>query len=419
MGNRKINQGVLWNICSYFFLGIFTIIIYMVIVYRYGQTQLGSYNIVLSFYMLLGQIGSWGLQSTTIYYVPKINGERKELSSCFVSFVAISFGVGMILGIVIYLLADVIGNALFHGSYVCIGLKSIAPAIVLFSMNKVICSFINGLNRMRMFAVLQTIRYAMITICVGLVVVRNLSFERIFSAFMIAEVTVLFFAIGVLVPYIKVTIPRKSYLMKGFCFGAKAMFGNVVGDINTRIDTMMLGVFCGENAVGLYSFITVISEGFMSLLYVFRNNFNPVFSSFLHEKQLEQVEKEYHNLTKKLPVFFASVACLVMIAYMVFCILFLDSAYMRSVHATIYIVVSYIIMAPYFACGNLCTLKGYPLVDTLVMVGTVACNALFNIIFIQLFDIVGAAIATAAANILYAVVMKLCTRRYVFRNIRN
>lgn len=418
--NKKIGQGVLWNIGSYFFLSIFTVVIYTLIVQKYGQAQLGNYNIVLSIYMLVGQIGSWGLQSTSIYYVTKLQEKKDEFSACFSSFVQIALSVGILLGIAMYLGADLIGRYIFRGGCVSIGIRRIAPAIVLFSVNKVICSFINGLKQMRTYAVLLTVRYMVITVFVGMVVVCNLQFENIFFAFIIAEIIVMIIAVLVLAPHVKVAFPRKVYLVEGLTFGTKAVFGNVVGDINTRIDTMMIGIICSEKEVGLYSFVTLISEGFIALLNVFRSNFNPFFSSLLHEGKIKKIEDEYRQLKQKLPIFFCVVGALVIGGYALFSVLFLDAAYMRSVHAVVYIVIAYIVMAPYFTCGNLCTLKGRPLVDTLIMIGTVLVNVVLNLVLISVFDIVGAALATAGANIIYVFVMRGCINKYVlFTNVEE
>lgn len=411
--NFDIKSGVLWNLASYIFLGIFTVLIYLLIIWRYGKAELGAYNIVLSVYMLCGQIGGWGLQSTAVFNVPQIKEEKKKLGSCFSSFVLIALFISILLGIILWLGAGFIGDIVFHSRYVYIGLKTIPSAIILFSVNKVICSFINSLGNMKLFSVLQTARYAIICGGIAAVAISKIPFRNVFYVFVIAEAGVLVLGVISILKRFKPAMPERMYVKEGFCFGAKAMLGNVVGDINSRIDIMMLGILCNESIVGLYSFVSVIAEGFVSLLYVFRNNYNPLFSDLLYKNKLEDLTGHYKKIKMILPVFFGAAGFLVVLGYTGVCMLFLDAEYMRSVLAVIITAFGFTAMSAYFTCGNLCTLKGHPLVDTIIMLTTIVCNLGLNYIFISLWDIVGAALATALSYLLYMIMMRYFINKYV------
>ena len=45
--------------------------------------------------------------------------------------------------------------------------------------------------------------------------------------------------------------------------------------MNTRIDIFMLGIFLSDQLVGIYSVAALFVEGFLQIIVVLQNNFNP------------------------------------------------------------------------------------------------------------------------------------------------
>ena len=70
----------------------------------------------------------------------------------------------------------------------------------------------------------------------------------------------------------------RSAMGESFRFGNKALTGNFLLDINTRVDVFLLGILLNDRAVGLYSFAATVAEGAMQLPVLLRNNINPVLS---------------------------------------------------------------------------------------------------------------------------------------------
>lgn len=414
MRENNLKTGIAWNLVSYVFLGVFTILSYWLITWQYGKAELGAYNIVLSVFMICGHIGVFGLQSAAVYFIPQMSGDTKKLGSLLVSFAVIALVVSVLLGTVIYFAGGFIGTQVFGSGLIAEGLRRIALAVVLFSLNKMLGGFINGMGNMRGFAVLQGSRYFFIVSFIAVGVLAGAGFETIFYAFTVSELGVMIIGIVLLAGKIVPAGVKKTYIRQGVAFGSRAMCGNVISDINTRVDVMMLGMLCADTVVGVYSFVTIIAEGLLSILFVFRNNYNPRFSEMLYQGKYAELQEIFEVSKRHIRWLFCALGAMIGIGYGIFCKVFLETAYMQSILPVIIINVGCIIMAPYFVGGNICTLSGKPMIDTVVTIVTIGINILLNYIFIQRLEIAGAALATGISYVVFSMLTSYFMRTRVW-----
>lgn len=410
---KKLKAGIGWNLAGDILLGIFTVLLYWLISTYYGRSELGAFTITMSFFMICGHIGVWGMQTASVYYVPKLKEDSKLLGEYFFSFLCIVLFASITLAVFIYNSAFFVGNRFFGSDLVGTGLKNIGAASIFFAVNKLIAGYLNGMNCMRTYAFLQTVRYALILLFVFVMVCSGQNFDMVFGCFLFSEIHVLIIGSIILFRKIAIQSPRKSLIMDTGKFGMKAMFGNVISDINTRIDVMMLGLLCGDTMAGQYSFITIIAEGLLLVLFVFRNNYNPVFSRLIHNDELGGLQAVFKDLRRKMRIFFGIGGILLFAGYCFFCVLFLGEEFLNSILPAGIVISGCFIMAPYFVCGNLCTLFGKPLIDSIITFCSILINVILNIILIRFCGIIGAALATTLSHMMYA----LMTKRYVTKYV--
>lgn len=416
MKENSLKKGIVWNLGSYVVLGVCTILIYILISAKYGKAQLGAYNIVLSFYMICGHIGVFGLQSAALYFVQRQKENRKEMGAGFVSFLLVTLITGTFVGIFLNLTSDFIGTQIFASEYIAMGLKKIPEAVILFSVNKMISGYVNGLGKMKHYAMLQGTRYFLLVSLLGTVIILGDTFYSVFYAFFFSELGVM--AVGSISLWNEFGLqkPKMKYILEGIRFGGKAMFGNVISDINTRVDVMMLGILCSDAVVGTYSFITILAEGLMAVLFVFRVNYNPKFADLLHKQNRLAVKDLCAQMKKEVRLLFVAGGILVWTAYAVFCVAFLDDSYRVSIWAAMVLIFGCCVMAPYFVEGNICTLSGRPLMDTMVVAITIVANIILNYMFILKWEIVGAALATAVSYLIYSILTNFFVKRSLVTN---
>ena len=123
-------------------------------------------------------ICSAGIPYSTLHYLPKYDSKSLKAKSLISSAIVIVVVLSAILTVFFNYLIIPLSN-LLDSEGMIIGLKSIMPGIFFFSINKVfIYGVINGLRRMKRFAIYQSIRYLLILL--SLFVFNNYEFNGYF-----------------------------------------------------------------------------------------------------------------------------------------------------------------------------------------------------------------------------------------------
>ncbi|MBC7974358.1 MAG: hypothetical protein H7138_05185, partial [Myxococcales bacterium] len=59
-------------------------------------------------------------------------------------------------------------------------------------------------------------------------------------------------------------------------YGLRGFLAGLFGELNTRIDVLILGAFVGDAIVGAYSFAAILAEGAYQILIALRTNYAPI-----------------------------------------------------------------------------------------------------------------------------------------------
>ncbi len=401
----KLKTGIIWNLLSYLFLAGLTLLLYVLITTTYGKSYLGAYNIVMSFYTLSGHLGVWGLQSAAVFFVAQTEGEKTQVSKYFSAALVLVFIVSSIVAVILFCLSDFVGNGLYASEYVALGIKAIGPAIVLFSINKLILGYLNGFHEMIPYGILQTTRYFVIVLFVIIIIALQKNFTYTMYSFCAAEVVVLLLGSICVQKHVVLRRPERNHIWHNFSFGSRAVFGNILEDFNTRVDLMMLGLLGSDRDVGLYSFISLMIEGLFKLLYIIRSNLNPFFAKISYRNQSDELFFLYKKARRWVGLGMAGGGILLVAAYGLLCNCILDAEYRYTIGVLGVIILGMTVMAPFFVCGNICTQAGEPLADSAVTLGTMIVNVTANYFLILRFGLYGAAIATSISYLTYAIFM--------------
>ena len=63
--------GVRWSMAGFVVVGIAGLLLNLVIGNRYGSTVLGRFNVLLAMFIIGGQVGSIGIQSSVLFHTPR------------------------------------------------------------------------------------------------------------------------------------------------------------------------------------------------------------------------------------------------------------------------------------------------------------------------------------------------------------
>jgi O-antigen/teichoic acid export membrane protein len=288
-----------------------------------------------------------------------------------------------------------------------------APGLVFFALNKVLLGIVNGLRRMRAFAIYTSLRYLLIA--TGLVIARIAEVHP----FHLAGIWT--FAEGILCVVLLVELISTVDLRKSkrwfaaarahIRYGRSGLLATLAYEFNSKLDVWFLGIALSDRIVGIYSLASVLWEGIMQLGVVLQNNLNPMVAKELAAGRKQEVEAIVSRTRRWFVPLFLATCVIAAAAYPV--------------------VVPWLIGKPEFAAGAvpfaillagaaLCSgylpfqtmlmMAGLPGSQTVFITIILVTNGLLNLTLVPLLGMQGAAIASGSSLAASAFLLRYIVR---------
>jgi O-antigen/teichoic acid export membrane protein len=240
---KKNEQDLLWNFGSYAVMGICGVLKYFVIAAFYSPEVLGVYNQVYSIYMMVSQFSTGGVHLSTLKYVAQYAHDPKKYRIIGTSALLLAWFFALVTCVTLWLMRGTIGVWL-DSANVAVGLLYAIPGLLFFSLNKVFLAVMNGLSKMKTYAIYQALRYVLMVLVIVIVAVLGLPGPALSVVFTIAEIILSIFLVVTLRS--EISLPSveewKEWLRTHFSFGIRSMFSNVLVGLNPRVFQQR---FCG------------------------------------------------------------------------------------------------------------------------------------------------------------------------------
>ena len=253
------------------------IVLNFLIGFFYGSEGLGIFNQTYAIFVVASQFSVFGIHFSIITFSSKQDSESK-LNIALVSALFSTFIISLICFIVIFFLSSQI-SILFDSYRLEMSLKLISPVLILFSLNKVLLSFLNGRNQLVEFAIGNIIRYLSLPIIAIFLIFSQTQIQYLSSIFIVSESVLILYCIYKcrLFLFVRSLGGLLASMLAHVSFGFKALFSGIFIELNSRLDVIILGVFVSDSIVGIYSFFSLISEGTYNIYVVVKNILNPRF----------------------------------------------------------------------------------------------------------------------------------------------
>lgn len=410
-GNSKFTADVLWSVSSLFVIGV-TGILCNVVIGRYSTAQtLGVFNQVFAVYLVVSQLAVGGIHASTLKHVSYAPGDKAEVSRIVCSALLLVAGLAFVISLLTLAARHLFGGLL--GSYeVESGIILAVPGLFAFAINKVLLSAMNGERRMRAYSLAQIIRGVLILTGVTALVVSNADAHVLPLSLSLAEVILLLglwkYARG------RVFDPTtgnglREWFLKHLSFGFRGMFSGLLTELNTRVDILILGFFLTDSLVGVFSFASIIAEGFSQLPVAMRWNIDPILGGYFAKKEADKAWRtKISEASLKLFRYFAPVmALLALVATLLYLpalrVLGTDPEFEKSWGVFAILATGIVINSTLKPLIGIFLQGGRPGAYTFLVLGVVLTNIALNFILVPLFGIYGAALATSATFVAEAV----------------
>jgi stage V sporulation protein B len=189
-------------------------------------------------------------------------------------------------------------------------------------------------------------------------------------------------------------------------FGLKAAPGSALTELNPRVDVIMVGVFLPDAAVGVYSFVSLITEGLLHLLSVLRVNVNPLLVPLLARKEGNALQTLLIRIRRLVYPSAAFVAIAVVGGFpLLVAVLGLEAEFMKGWPVLAVLCTGVFALSGYAAFGQILNQAGLPAYQSLATLASVLVNTLLCIVLIPQIELLGAAVSAASALILQMILV--------------
>jgi O-antigen/teichoic acid export membrane protein len=391
------NRNILYNYVSFLIIGASGILLNIFILSAYDILVLGDFNFSLTFLMILSQFCVGGVQFSILKHNSIFHKKISEVSKSLISALLLSTITSLSIISILYFTAPLLEH-LFNLDNFLLSIYLISPALLFFALNKILLMSLNGLNLMREYAVLNTLRYIILFVSI-----LGFYFIKIDTKYIAGTLTIselILFIILLSFTYKKILIfklPKSYWIKRHFYFGVKGMWGGALMETNTRVDILMIGAILGYGAVGIYSFASMIAEGFAQVYTVLKNNVDPVFGNAFFNKNYSLITKTITDIRKKYTPFIFLFGLLIITLYKpIFIHIFgLEKNMIESSWSVITILITFMMMASFYKpFMGLLNQINQPALFSKIILFSVILNIILNSFLIPQFGIQGASIST-------------------------
>jgi O-antigen/teichoic acid export membrane protein len=418
---HKLTSDISWSIGSFIVLAVSGMLIKLLIVCFRDTTTLGAFNLAYTTYMISAQIAVFGVHYSVIRHIAHhdendIHHDKILFNAAFLALCLGITGAGILYG-----MAPWLGKCFDSRSAQQL-ITHAAIGLILFPLNKVLLAYLNGLRLMKLFALLQSSRYIIVMLFVITVATTQGSFQYATLGFITAECITTLVVLMILYQKRLIPIPcfDNTWIRQHITFGAKSLLAGMFVEMNSRIDVLMIGFFLNDQAVGIYSFASMLVDGLYHILAMVRLNFNPLLVAATRDKLLGPAQ----NLLTQCKRFAIPVTALLcftaLTAFWILANVMMPAkGFQPGLLPLMILLIGLTTISAFIPFDNLLLVSGHPSAQTLQHCITLLSNIGLGWLLIPQFGMLGAACATAASYLFGIVALQVLVKHLLGWDLFN
>ncbi|MBA2544298.1 MAG: polysaccharide biosynthesis C-terminal domain-containing protein [Deltaproteobacteria bacterium] len=412
---RKLRTGMAWNLAPVVVLGVVGLGLNFAIGRWWGTAALGVFNQVTTAYFVLASLGSIGLNLSALRAIAQEPTDQARVAAIVVGALLPATVLAAIVTVTMIFGRHAIGGWL-DSEVVAEGILYAAPGLACFVVNKLLISVVNGLGRMRAFAVYSTLRYAMIGVSLGIAGALRLDATQLPIIWTITEGTLLLVLIVEVLLTVKFSRAAgwQPWLVEHLRFGIRGAGATLLFELNSRLDIWILGAAMSDSQVGIYSMAASLAEGVSQLATALQVNVNPTIAADLAANRTADVEALARRSRRWFVPGMVAV-CGLAAAMFPFVIPWItgDAAFSAGALPFAMLMLGLALSSPWMPFNQVLLMGGKPGWHTIYILLSVAANVVLNLLMVPHYGLMGAAIATAIALVFSALLLRRVARSLV------
>lgn len=400
--DERLRRDVVWNLVPVVLLGVVGLGLNFVIGAWWGPAALGVFNQVTTAFFVVSVVGAGGLQYSVLRAVAEVADQPAKVGAVVVGALMPTLGLAVVATGAFLLLAPAIGD-LLDSPDVATGMWWAAPGLFCFAINKVLLGVVNGLRRMRAFAVYTSLRYVLIAIGLLAAGLADASAAQLPVLWTITEVALLLVLLAELLATVRLRQHAgwSHYARMHIDYGMRGVVSTLGYELNSKLDVWCLGVVMSDTLVGIYSLASVLAEGVISLAVTVQNNLNPVMAKALAAKDTEAVHTLVRSTRRWFVPGLAGICVVSAVCYpFIIPLLIGDASFAAGAPSFAILVAGIALCSPWLAFNQVLLMASRPGWHTIFVLLVVGLNFVGNLLLIPHMGMEGAATATAVTLVL-------------------
>jgi O-antigen/teichoic acid export membrane protein len=264
---------------------------YLIVIGNYwGSSGLGIFSLCISLYLIASLLFNVGIHNAVLYEVAAAGQDRRRASAFVYTALSVSIIAGCLGGLISFLLAPIIAAG-FRQQLMTNMVRIFAVALPFFVINKTALGILNAHRRMRLIAAVNVIRGGLTLAYLISSALSGADLVTIAFGFVIAELTILVLLFTACYKTHKFTPPSLHHAKRLISFGWKMVLTGVIGDVNARLDILVIGIFWDASVVGIYTVASVVAKGLWLMPSAVQRVTNPLIVQLYSSHETEKLHR--------------------------------------------------------------------------------------------------------------------------------
>lgn len=412
--DRRTRRDLIWNLVPVVLLAVVGLGMKLLIGRPdwWGKAALGVFNLVTISWFSFAVLGAFGLQYAVLRAVAEDPDDPDRVAAVVAGALVPAVVLAAATTGAYLLLRGVFGE--LQGPAVAEGMLWAAPGLFCFAVNKVLLGVVNGLRRMRAFAVYTSLRYVLIAI--GLVLARlwwELDAAQLPAIWTFTEGALLLVLVGELLATVRLSRGAgwTAWARRHLDFGARGVIATLAAEVNSKLDVWLLGTAVSNAQVGIYALASALFEGVTQLAVVLQNLVNPVLARQIAGGAHRDAEAVARRTRRWFVPALAGAALIGAAAYpLLIPPLIGDPDFIDGAWPFAILMAGVIGASPYLPFGQVLLMAALPGWHTGYVLATVTVTLAGNLALIPLLGMRGAALAAAVSLVASALLLRMLAR---------
>lgn len=404
---------VAWNVVGLGIAGLAGVLLLVAIAALHGPEALGRFNLLFATYLIGAQVATLGLHVSVVRYAASLSAGPRRTTVVYGAIIAV-FASGSVAALLLLLLRYPLVLMLGRPE-LAEGMRYVAVGILLFSINKVLLAALTAAGAMREHALLTAARGVLMLGMLALLSVMGTTGEDLIVVLVLSE--------GTLAALLAFATRRAfsggaslqetlRWTLRHLRFGLLGAGSTLLTELNIRVDILVLAFFVDDRAIGIYTLVATLSEAALQLPSVYRTVLGPGIVRLIERPDLTGLREQVRNTRVRLWSVMALFAGGLMSLFPGLArMLDADRAFLEGWPVLAILLVGVVVASGYVPFSLALAQGGRPLAQTGLVGALVLINLAGNLALVPTFGLIGAAVATAAAQVVSIPLLRLTAKR--------